>query len=88
MSRFIILTNCCIDDRWITHWKEERERRIRRIFLDFEKYFGHMTTKQKIARMGVGRFHYTRLKKKYKPFTKEELDNEDIIENCSNYLTR
>ena len=69
-------------------FEEEAGRRKRYYFLEFERYFEYLTTKDKAKKIKVSVAIYNKMKKMYEPYTREEVDDEEFISNIIEYLTR
>ena len=61
----IVFDNWPTDYSWLTFYKLKKGIVDYNKFMEFEKYFGHLSVKDRARRMGVSRGHYDQLIRKY-----------------------
>ena len=73
------ITNWPKDDGWITEYDKRRLECEFSNLVQFERFFGHMSRKQKAARMGCSEGHYNQMQRKHGLETGGK--NEEIIKS-------
>ena len=64
----------------------ETERRNRYNFLLFELYFEHLSIADRAKKLKMSTGYYRELRRRYKPYTKEEWENEELLENIRAHI--